>query len=378
MTINLIPGGGLTIPVYPRFGLGSAPSISTSLLNDATGEKVAFIGQVWNKDRTTKSITKIGFRFGSVVKAGGSGLTVSLQNVDTTTGPVGRPDETQDQTVAIANGNASFASNTWCQTNALSTNRSVAYGEMIAVVWEFDGSGRLGADSYVISGMSGSEGHLPLSLTKLGGSWDWNAVSPNIIFEFTDGTFGTLRGAWPFSAVNSLSFASNTTPDEYAMEFQLPAPCKVDGGWFAGFLISAGTGDFDIVLYNGTTVLATKSYDANFVEQVNSQKLFEFCFSSEVELAANTTYRLAVKPTTTAGVDVAYFDVSAAGHLQAHGFGEFGTTSRTDSGAWAAPTTTRRLLAGLHVSSIDDGTGGGNTIIVNKIINNFIVNEGDI
>jgi hypothetical protein len=154
---------GLFFP-SPVQNMGTAPGFANSLLIDATGEKIAFIGRFWNKDRATKNITKVGFCFGAVTKAGGSGLTVSLQNVNLGAGPPFRPDEIQDQTVAIANGDAAFATNTWYQTAALSTNRTVAFGELLAVVIEYNGAGRLGSDSVVVRGTSVDFQRRPLPL----------------------------------------------------------------------------------------------------------------------------------------------------------------------------------------------------------------------
>ena len=357
MAMQLIPGEGALIPAMPRFS--SSPSFATTLLIDATGEKVAFIGHVWNKARATKSIRKVGILFGAVTKAGGSALTLSLQDVDTANGPVARPDETQDQTVAIANADAAFATNTWYQTGNLSADRSVAFGEMLAVVIEYDGAGRLGSDSVIVRGITALENRNgPLSVLKVGASWLLQTVHPNVILEFSDGTFGTLRRSWPLSDTSALSFASNTTPDEYAMEFQLPGPCNVDGGW-VDILVSASTSDFEIVLYDGTTALATTTIEGNWMSANNIGRHLEFSFSAEVALSANTTYRLAIKPTTTSAVSIRVLDVAAAGHMQAHAFGEYGLTSRTDAGSWAAATTTRRMFAGLSISSISDNVGGG-------------------
>src|SRR5688572_15951850 len=77
-------------------------AVSTALTIDATGEKTSYAGKVFYPDRSsaTKAITKVGFRFAAVTKAGGSALTVSLQNVTGVTGAgTGGPmvgDETQD------------------------------------------------------------------------------------------------------------------------------------------------------------------------------------------------------------------------------------------------------------------------------------------
>ena len=105
------------------------------------------MGKVWFAERTgTKDIRRVGFRFGTVTKAGGSAVTVSLQDVNLAAGPPLQPDEVQDQTVAIANADAGFATGLWYRTGTLSADRTVAYGEDLCVVFEYDGAGRLGSD----------------------------------------------------------------------------------------------------------------------------------------------------------------------------------------------------------------------------------------
>src|SRR5688572_26574526 len=133
MAFQKIPGVGLWIPDNRLISM--APNLSNNSPIDATGEQFAISGPVWFKEGTgTKDITRVGFSFGTITKAGGSGLTVSLQNVSAVAGPPLQPDGTQDQTVAIANGNAAFASNTWIRTDALSANRTVSFGENLSVV----------------------------------------------------------------------------------------------------------------------------------------------------------------------------------------------------------------------------------------------------
>jgi hypothetical protein len=140
------------------------------------------------------------------------------------------------------------------------------------------------------------------------------------------------------------------------MEFQVPFACKTDGFWVS---VWSNTVDFDVVLYDGTTALQTVSFDGNAISGSGGTRHFLQSWASEQELAANTTYRLAVKPTTASTVRIDYFDVNAAGHMTPHAFGQFGTTSRVDGGSWAAATTTRRLHAGLRFSAFHDGAGGG-------------------
>lgn len=356
MALQPISGQGLLWPEYRAITL--SPQFA-SIVIDATGEKFAWTGRFWHKDRTSKTVERVGFRPGTVVKAGGSGWTLSLQNLDNSASGLGAPDETQDQTVAVSA--ASLTSNTWLRTGTLSAGRSLAPGEAIAVVIEFDGSGRLGADSLQLSGMAISNemragGAACLLKTA---SWAVQNILANIVLECSDGTFGTLSGAWPLSAINTHAYKQDTAgADEYAMEFSVPFPCKTDGAWIS-VNVTASTSDFDVILYDsGGTALGTVSFDGNTLA---TARPLEFAWPSEITLAAGATYRLAIKPTQTTSTLSAYtFDVADANHLTCHTGGTALTyTTRLDAGSWAAATTTRRLFGGIRVSALDDGTGGG-------------------
>jgi hypothetical protein len=359
MTLVNIPGGFWLPP--PQRGSAWINFVNTSSVIDATGEKFAWIGRVWNKTRETKSIRKVGFRFGSVTKAGGSGLTISLQNVDTTNGPPYQPDGTQDQSVAIANADAGFVTNAYYLTGNLSADRSVAYGELIAVVAEYDGGGRLGADAVHFIGMSANFATDGLiagpGCVLLTASWAGANMIPNILLEFSDGTYGTLDGARPGSSVTGVAFNSGSAADEIAMEFTVPFACKCDGAWI--YLQAASGADFDAVLYEGTTAVATVSVDANAISAAASPRLCRVSWP-EVTLSTSATYRLALKPTTGNNVTAYSINVADNAYLQAWPGGEgWVYTDRVDGGSWAAPTTTRRPTMGLRFSAIDDGAGSG-------------------
>ena len=360
MAYQQIPGRGPVIPEIPRFA--GVPTYSAGLIIDATGEMVGMIGHFWNKDRASKDIRKVGFRSGAVTSAGGSVIRLSLQNVDLANGPPGRPDETQDQFIDIALN--TISANTWVQSGNLSADRTTAYGELLAVLWEYDAGGRLGADSLVVACPLQLEGtHRANSVLKTGGTWATILVMPNVLFEASDGTFGTLDGAFPCSVLSNNTYNSGTAgTDEYALEFQLPFPCKVDGGW--AMFAQADVANMDVILYDGTTAMTngTVTFDGDTSLIASSGRATWFTFGAEITLLANTTYRLAFKPTTTNNVILYYFDVNASGHFQAHSGGtSWVITGRLDAGSWAAATATRRPFAGLRISSLDDGVGGAGT-----------------
>lgn len=369
MGLATVGGRGICFPEKPP--ITAAPTFASDLLIDATGEKIALMGQVWFPARTgTKNIERVGFRFGTITKSGGSGLTVSLQDVALGTGPPGVPDESQDQTVAIANGNASFASNTWIRTGTLSANRTVTYGDLLAVVIEYDGLGRQIPDAVRVSGLtvsnSASTPIIDNAVLKTSGSWAAIANHGNLVLEFSDGTFGTLLGQYCYSAINTHTYNSGSgTADEHALAFQVPWECVCEGLW-ASVLPAGGTSDFDLVLYQGTSALATASFDANTI--VAAAARFADKSIAAQTLSPSTQYYLSVKPTTANNVSAYSFDVNNAAQWDAQEMGQnFAYSSRLDAGSWAAITTTRRLLAGIRVSQFHDGTGGSGGMIMSRV-----------
>lgn len=336
-----------------------APAMASALF-DATGEKVAMLGTVWNKARATKNISKVGFRFGGVTKAGGSVIRVSLQDVIQTAGAPYQPDEVQDQFIDIANADAGFTTSAYYHTGALSGTRTVLFGEYLAVVWEFDAGGRLGADAINIQGASVATASKFFNggCVAKSGSWTSQNVACNVVLEYDDGTFGTLKPGFPAAAISSTAFNSGSGADELAMAFKVDVPCWIDG---AAIILSAASAaaNFDVVLYAGTTVIDTAPMDANAQDNATSVRLWEGTFATNPALTPGVQYYLALKPTTANNVTLYHFDMNAAAHFQAHEGGlDFNFSSRVDGGSWAALTTTRRPFAALRISGLENGAGG--------------------
>jgi hypothetical protein len=355
MTLQALPG--FSLDLSPSRLISLAPSFSSALLIDASTEKAAFVGRFSNKDRAAKSIRKVGFRFGAVTKGGSTDIQVSLQDVSLSAGVPYQPDGTADQTVLV--GNANITANTWVNTGNLSADRSISFGDWLAVVFEY--STFVASDSIVISGLGQTGADQEIGSVLNTGSWAAVTVVPNLVLECSDGSFATLAGASPCSAVNTHSYKQDTgSADEYALPFSVPFPCKVDG-FSVPIAFAANTSDLDIVLYDGTTAMTggTVTKDAHTARTTGANHL-KGTFADAIQLTAGTTYRLAFKPTqTTSTISVYSIDVQQAGHLDCWPGGQnFNYTTRLDLGSWAGATTTRRLLAGLRFSHFDDAAGG--------------------
>lgn len=345
-------------PVIP-YTAGSGTSVTIN----ATGQKMAVLGNIRTPNRGAKSIRKVHWLWGTVTKAGGSALTFSLQDVDLANGPVARPDGTQDQTYAIANADAGFVSSTWYTTGNLTADRSVTHGDLVAAVWEFDGGGRLGADTISITHHSAAVFNatpiLPSVATYNGATWAASTGSPNVLFEFSDGTFGLLDGAYVRSSLSTVAYKQDTAgSDEYGIVWTPEFNCTVDGAWLL-YVAAASTSNCDLILYAGTTALVTVSLDGNV--SIDATMRCNYVPFAPQTLTAGTAYYLALKPTqTTSNVSIQYVAVNAAGHFACWPGGTgIVQAKRIDLGAWDTSVTTRRVMMGLHVSAIDAGGSGG-------------------
>lgn len=341
--MGMISLSGIEYPPMPGMDIDSGMQSTTV---DATGEKVAWIGPVWFEGEGNKNIVKAGWRFNTHVVAGGSGATFSLQNVSLTATPI-QPDGTPDQTVAVTlPGTAS-----WFKTNALSAARTVAKGEVIAAVLEFNGGGRLGADTIVVQNLEqiGTVGRsVNAGVSLFTAAWAIETCHPCLLLEFDDGTFGRLLGGLPLSTKTNLTFNSGSSPDEYALRLRPRAAIDVDGFWFS-FAGAAGA-NCDFVLYEDNVALETVTLDADPTDQ--NARIVRAAFATKRRLYPGRVYDLACKPTTTTGITVYYLNLDVAAHRQAlPGGTDVSRSTRTDGGAWTE-STDRYIFAGFSVCGI--------------------------
>jgi hypothetical protein len=362
--VALISTPGLYYP--PADTRSYSNGITSTAIIDAANEKIAAIGRVYWPGGAggTKDIRKIGFRFGAVTKTNGSGLTLSLQDVDLTTGPVYQPDGTQDQTYAIANGNAAFATNTWFLSGNLSADRTVNFGDLLATVLEYDGSGYQAGDSVIMSLLAAGTSISGISLYT--GSWASIGFAPPILFEFSDGTFGSYFGSMPFSTASNLAYSDSTNPDENGVRIVMPFAAVVSGA-MVNLGTVTNTSTYDVVLYDGAdNVLASVSVDPNAITAINSYTHNHYLFSTPVTVAAGDVVRLTVKATTAGqNVGIPQIVVDNANHWSARGWGDnnwYATSRNNGAGAWT-DTATRRFPMSLIIDQIDDGAGGGGGLL---------------
>lgn len=322
-------------------------SFSSTLIMDATAEKVAFIFQC----PKSGTLDKVEFRCGAVTFNAASVLRVSFQNLSS-----GDPDGTQDQYRDMT----TLSANAWNVPGLMTsdgtntgTKRSVTKGDIIAVVFEFQTFTAL--DSVIISACAatGTAWFANTIYTDLyTASWAKQAsIIAIMALKYDDGLYEPVVGGVPILAFNNVLFNSGSTPDERGLIFQVPYPCRV-----TGFAIKVETdAAADVVLYdsNGTSVLATASLDSTIRQGVNGTNTFGL-FPASATLLANTAYRLVVKPTTVSDVRLYDYDATSAAVLGGFDAGaNCHYTSRVNAGAWTEVTTKRPAIAFI-VSAADD------------------------
>lgn len=341
-------------------GFGNAGTI------DAATEQFAFIGRVWWPDRadTSKDISHIHFRAGAVASFNASSqYRVSLQDVSLTAGPPLQPDGVVDQSFTSAAGVGPTA-NSWNRV-ALDTNRTVTPGELLAVV--FDYAAFTSTSSIVIQAPFTSATMLrgaQLDCVLYTGSWAVQAYAPDVILEFSDGTYGTFYQSMPATAANGRTFNSGSTGsggltngDERGLEYTPDVTVKADG-CFVDMQIASG-GNCELVLYEGTTVVETITIDSNAINAASSYRRSFYPFSQQRTLTAATLYRLMLKPTTANNVSLSTVSVDNAAYAVLFFGDNCAGNSRTDGGTFGTASTTEIPVMGFIISSIDDGAGGG-------------------
>lgn len=327
-------------------------------------DKCAYIGRVWFPSRSgMKQIEKVGFLVGNTSRvAGGSGLRVSLQDLVTAGVSTARPDEVQDEAVNVPNSDIpGTPTGGWVETDALSALRTVTYGELLAVVVEYDATGQQTdpdtglVDQISLAGFRSNTNGRTFSAImrrKAGSSWldpSGNSI-PSVTLEFSDGTSGTLWGSFLCSTIGGSAGieTDSLTSDEAGLYFKMPRDVYVDGvEAFISFGFTDADGEF--CLYQGSELLTSVAFDAH--QQADEDGLGTTStsayrlFPAAVHLTAGTIYRLTVRATTTRAITLGSVTVHRDSHMPLLPYGRcWKWTQRLAGGAWTDTALRRPLV----------------------------------
>lgn len=342
-------------PIYnPAWLWQSAPCAQTaaSLTSggtlDAVGEKVIAMGRVRWEDGGTHDARSV--RWYNNTSMTGT-LQISFRDVDLTTGPPARDDGGVDQSVDLVNPAATTA-----YTSTMTADRaSVATGDLLAVVFEVTARTAGSAAVMMQAGVALAQHGLPGMTNYLGAAYGATNNYPALTLVAADGTLGVLMGCLPqVTAITATAFDSADTPDEYALAW------TPTDAWWAGacavYVSRAAGATFDVVLYEGTTVKATMSFDDNQGETDGIIDIHD-CFA-DVAFTVGNTYRLAVKATHASNMVTVYIATITSGDADLIGDGMMLST-RTDGGAWTDTATSFPLKFSFGLVAHDTGGAGG-------------------
>jgi hypothetical protein len=341
---------------------------------DGTGDVQGWICQAAEDMTITAVGAYIVSRTGSPGNAT-SGLRFGICYVDATTGfPTTSPPTFANGTFSGAAGTAYQDFNATSGITAgqnliatLTTSVVITRGTRFGIVMDpVSGTWTTGNLLSIRTGFNSAypDIRFPYSVGMTGASYADNDVDlPTFLYRSSTKTFG-----YPYETVVSLNNSSSSTPDEYGMYFRIPTGT-------CGFYQVAGARigtlpatDFDVILYdtNGTTVLASYTYDQSF-GNLSAQGAIDCMFTGTTlpTLTAGSYYRLVVRPaTTTAMGPLQYFTFRTDGDKTA----VIGTatdiqyTERTNAGAWTE-NTNRLFAMQAIITGLDAGGATGGMLV---------------
>ena len=317
------------VPVYPTDPTDEHPP----QLN-AAGQRAAFIAH----PPKLGSIRDVIFNLRIVTTP--DPILVSLQGVD----PAGLPNGVAEQSGTVPESECKVG---WV-TATMSADRVVTdLTEPLAVVIELspyvDGN-------ITVGGNNGMQVVTPTALPTTA-RHGRNNTSPVVFFRYSDGSYGkSLDMQYGMHSEGTMHSGSST--NERGAVFQVPTSVRTVG---AEWLARDTDGDIVVTLYSDSDqVLAQAAMPSALLTGQNAYRRHRVTWGSPVTLQANTTYRLTIRPTTTA---VRYFWSEAPSNEameQLPGGRLWYGTRRKFGGAWTDEPTVRYTL-GL----ILDGVAGG-------------------
>lgn len=370
--LKRLNGRGLYWPNFNEYISGN-PGVGTDVLN-ISGSRIAMIGQFWTPDNQNKVITGVQFRFGTVTKAGGTVMRVSLQNLLTgsaATGSPGQANNTPLDFFYIQNNDTTFATSTWC-TGSLQTGVSMSFGQLFAVVFETSASGLQAGDSIGVAGInnlgsiSGNKNGFSY-LAKYPGSgslWQASTSYPNVAFQCSDGTNGSFIGGFSLNNFSSvLNIATGSNPNEVGLRIKIPFSCSIDAV-AAVILIQNNSSSFNVNFYDGGTdgnssiLLMTSSLNAGMFPTTLAQRYTIMPFATESILAPNHIYYATILPQTGSLGSQTQFQLLNVFNNNLWNINgatsESYQASRINGQSWSGSITQRPIMY-LRLNQVDDG-----------------------
>jgi hypothetical protein len=289
----------------------------------------------------TITITRLGYRLTSVTGTSPV-MKISLQGVDGS----GNPD-------GVIKGGGSPASATFTPAgsatwnwvtldNAFTVNR----GDFLAIVIAYSSGTLSGAATAVIGHSIGNASNvLPYAIQNVAGVRTRQALQPLYGFGSAGKAFGV--------PLQTLTQSQYSTTTEKALRFIFD-PSQVQSYKVAGLrlnaIMSAAAKSNKVMLYQGTTVLQTLTWDTDVVQSTGATRAAVLWFQDAAlaTLVGGQEYRISVQPQDASNnFGFNTFDVAAAADLEALPGGQqwyFSTRATAGATAWTDVLTSRPMV----------------------------------
>ena len=349
--------------VYPA--QGAALSFSSFTLNQST-DKAEVVFEAF-EDAT---ITRLGLRIGTIT--GSVTCKIGLQSVDSSCNPDGTFLSSGNASATFNPSSLSWSSGDW-RWVTLDSTVDVTRGTKYAWVVEYS-SGTLGSQvmNHYAGGWGGTSG-APFAITNDNGS---RTRQGNAIPIFGYGS-STKAYGFPLKSITEINFNSGSTPDEYAIAWNLPtqfgSTYKVVGVRFGAFRVASAGQTWTMTLYDSddTTVLQQAQKDSDYWDGATNIRGSTFLFDESTLSALNTgsNYMISFAPDNASiALRPYYLEVDAVEDWDAwQGARNFWIEDRVNAGSFT-PRTTRRFNCDLLIDDITapgGGSGGGGVVIGN-------------
>lgn len=306
---------GLTYQNLPHARVINATLNSITL--DATGETVQFVGAIYleNPLGGSKTISAAGggkivwrTNTGVVFADAGTTFTLGIQDVSTTTSP-GQGDGSFDVSVAYTGGGGGVTNNSLQQSVMTSGSKTIAHGDLVAMVFTMTARGGSDAVTVVYQAISTEAGTSSLGgsvISNTSGAYAVSNVYPMAYIVFDDGSIGYMYGTYFVNAVTAVTINSGTSiADEYGNYLNIPYTFYAVG-IRALLYFADNTPDCELLLYSdplGTPSVQRKlTVDATQLSVVNSIRYVTLPFTTPYLVKAYTPVAVTCRPTTANNV----------------------------------------------------------------------------
>lgn len=296
----------------------------------------------------------------------------SIQGVDGT----GIPDGTiKGSGTAKSDFTPSSGNNSTMIALTLDTPYAAVKGEWISIVIAYL-SGTIGASnncSFAISSSNFVSTQTPYGITNTTGTRTKQTASPVFGLQTSSTTYGLPQSAATTSQYTSASGGH----DERALAFTIPTTLFPVGTTFqlAGVRVMCSmtaSGNFNLVLYTGTTALQTQAIDMDQDPSPTSTSVRDFWFSGSLStLSVGTLYRVALQG-GTGNLGFHVMTQIAAGDLDAWPLGQNAYYSRRlDLGAWTDDSLSRPMVGTLYLTNVTFPSSSGGILLPNGMSGGF-------